>query len=89
MTGSLINYGTSGVFIISATPFDDTQRIDYSSLDSLLEFYMENKVTGITILGMMGEAQKLTSEETRQLATHDLKKNRRPGPHIGRSFQPG
>ena len=74
MTDTLINYRTSGVFIISATPFDDTQRIDYSSFDSLLEFYIENKVTGITILGMMGEAQKLTFEETRQLVTHVFKK---------------
>ena len=74
MAGTHINYRTSGVFIISATPFDDTQSIDYSSLDSLLEFYIEKEVTGITILGMMGEAHKLTPEETRQLVSHVLKR---------------
>ncbi|MEM8701856.1 MAG: dihydrodipicolinate synthase family protein, partial [Pseudomonadota bacterium] len=46
----------SGVFIISATPFTDTGAIDYDSADRLVEFYLDKGVTGMTILGMMGEA---------------------------------
>ena len=67
MAGTHINYRTSGVFIISATPFDDTQSIDYSSLDSLLEFYIEKRSYRHHHFGDDGEAHKLTPEETRQL----------------------
>ncbi len=52
-----------GVFIISATPFDDAGAVDHDSLRGLTEFYIGKGVSGITILGMMGEAPKLTAEE--------------------------
>ena len=54
---------TSGVFIISATPFAEDGGIDLGSMDRLVEFYIGHGVSGITILGMMGEAPKLTAEE--------------------------
>jgi 4-hydroxy-tetrahydrodipicolinate synthase len=59
-----IDNNTSGVFIISATPFQDNGALDRDSTDRLIEFYIGKKVTGITILGMMGEAPKLSSHET-------------------------
>ena len=46
----------AGVYIISATPFTDNGDIDYDSADRLVEFYLQHGVTGMTILGMMGEA---------------------------------
>ena len=52
-----------GVYVISATPFDDRGAVDFESLDSLVEFYLDRKVHGITLLGMMGEAHKLTFDE--------------------------
>jgi 4-hydroxy-tetrahydrodipicolinate synthase len=52
-----------GVFIISATPFSDDGAVDVASLDRLTDFYIRSGVDGITILGMMGEAPKLTQEE--------------------------
>ena len=55
----LINRETSGVFIISATPFAEDGSIDLASTDRLVEFYIGHGVSGITILGMMGEAPKL------------------------------
>lgn len=55
---------TKGVFIISVTPFHEDGRIDLESLDSALDFYIEQGVHGITLLGMMGEANKLTDEES-------------------------
>lgn len=61
-----------GVFIISATPFDADGLIDYASADRLVEFYLERGVTGMTILGMMGEAPKLSSEEALAFMTHML-----------------
>lgn len=63
MTAKL-NEQAKGVYIIAATPFLDDDSIDYESLDRLTDFYLEKGVSGITILGMMGEAQKLSPEES-------------------------
>lgn len=59
-----LNEQASGVYIISATPFLDDGSIDMESTDRLTDFYLNKGVTGITILGMMGEAQKLSAEES-------------------------
>ena len=59
-----INEQSHGVFIISTTPFSNDGSIDFDSIDSLVEFYIEKEVTGITILGMMGEANKLSTNES-------------------------
>lgn len=58
-----INRHTSGVYIIAATPFTETGAVDFDSIDSLVDFYRGTGVTGMTVLGMMGEADKLTPEE--------------------------
>ncbi|ODN72493.1 dihydrodipicolinate synthase family protein [Methylobrevis pamukkalensis] len=58
-----IDRHTSGVYIIAATPFTDDGALDLASLDRLIDFYAEKGVTGLTILGIMGEADKLTAEE--------------------------
>src|SRR5690606_32432216 len=55
----------SGVYIIAVTPFTDEGRVDEKSIDQVVEFYIEKGVTGITILGMMGESHKITPEESR------------------------
>ena len=59
-----INEQTSGVYIISATPFRNNGDIDFESADRLTDFYIEKNVSGITILGMMGEANKLSVSES-------------------------
>lgn len=63
-----------GVFIISATPFTATGEIDYDSADRLVEFYLERGVSGMTILGMMGEAPKLSGDESLSFLSHMLKR---------------
>lgn len=68
----LIDRSTAGVFIISATPFHEDGEIDYSSADRLIEFYLGHGVNGITILGMMGEATKLSADEAAAFARHVL-----------------
>jgi len=70
----MISENTKGVYAIAATPFAESGDIDYLSLDSLTEFYLECRVHGIAILGMMGEAQKLLLEESVQVAQHVLKR---------------
>ena len=52
-----------GVFIIAATPFDDTGALDLQSTDRLVDWYLGHGVSGMTILGQMGEAPKLSGTE--------------------------
>src|SRR5262245_19202656 len=59
-----ISEGTTGVFVIAATPFSERGELDLDSTDRLVDFYLSSGVAGITILGMMGEASKLTVDET-------------------------
>ena len=56
-----------GVIAIATTPFNNENTIDFDSVDSLSEYYLESKVSGVTILGVMGEAHKLNIEEQKLL----------------------
>jgi len=63
MTAKL-SENAKGVYIIAATPFTDDGALDLQSLDTLTEFYLRAGVHGFTLLGMMGEAHKLTADES-------------------------
>jgi 4-hydroxy-tetrahydrodipicolinate synthase len=65
MSGHLLDESTQGVFVIAATPFADNGALDPGSLERLIGFYIDAGVHGITVLGMMGEAHKLTADEAR------------------------
>ncbi|OZI70926.1 dihydrodipicolinate synthase family protein [Bordetella genomosp. 12] len=69
-----LNEQAQGVFIIAATPFSDDGEVDLYSVDSLTDFYLEKGVTGFTILGMMGEAPKLSEAETTLVMERILKR---------------
>jgi len=56
-----------GVFPIAATPFTPQGEIDWPSVDRLTDFYIASGATGLTILGIMGEAPKLSATESRAL----------------------
>jgi len=56
----------SGVFVVAATPFLDSGAIDFESTDRMVDFYLEKGASGLTVLGMMGEAPKLSAAESRQ-----------------------
>jgi 4-hydroxy-tetrahydrodipicolinate synthase len=60
---STISTNTSGVFVIAVTPFTPEGAIDAASIDSMVDFYLEKGADGLTILGIMGEAPKLTQSE--------------------------
>ena len=62
----LMNEQVKGVYVIAATPFAENGSIDYGSADTLVEYYVKQGVSGITILGMMGEAVKLSVDESEQ-----------------------
>jgi 4-hydroxy-tetrahydrodipicolinate synthase len=52
-----------GIFNILATPFDTDQQVDLDSLRRLVNFQLDLGVHGLTILGVLGEAAKLTLDE--------------------------
>jgi 4-hydroxy-tetrahydrodipicolinate synthase len=60
----MLDTSASGVYIIAATPFTDTGDVDTASIDRLMDFYLGAGVTGVTVLGIMGEAPKLTHAES-------------------------
>src|SRR3954454_387352 len=53
-----------GVFAITVTPFHPDGRLDAESVDRMIDFYLKCGVTGLTILGIMGEAPKLEMSES-------------------------
>ena len=57
-----------GVFPIAPTPFLADGRIDEASIDRLVEAYRAAGATGLTVLGIMGEASKLEPEEALAIA---------------------
>jgi len=62
-----LDHTASGVYAIAATPFHADGRLDYDSLERLTDFYVEKGATGLTILGIMGEAGKLEMEESLEI----------------------
>ncbi|GAA6177206.1 dihydrodipicolinate synthase family protein [Sulfitobacter pacificus] len=64
----------AGVFVIAVTPFHPDGRIDMESCDRMVDFYLEAGATGLTVLGMMGEAPKLTVDESRDVVARILKR---------------
>ena len=60
----MLDETAKGVFTIAATPFTENGALDVESLDRMTDFYVERGATGLTILGIMGEAGKLSAEES-------------------------
>ena len=60
----MLDETANGVFTIAATPFLPDGALDMQSLDSMTDFYLEKGATGLTILGIMGEAGKLSADES-------------------------
>jgi len=68
-----LDHTAEGVYPIAVTPFHPDGRVDGASVDRMTDFYVECGATGLTILGIMGEAPKLDQEEalaiTKQVVT--------------------
>jgi 4-hydroxy-tetrahydrodipicolinate synthase len=54
-----------GTYPIVPTPFDQAGRLDLESIATLSAFMADRGVSGLAILGVMGEAHKLTEVERR------------------------
>jgi 4-hydroxy-tetrahydrodipicolinate synthase len=57
-----------GTFAIAPTPFHDDGSIDETSIDRMTDFYEAAGCTGITVLGILGEAPKLDQQEAIDVA---------------------
>lgn len=69
-----LNEEARGVYVIALTPFTETGDLDLDSTDRMVDFYLERGATGLTVLGMMGEAQKLTIEESQTYVRRILRR---------------
>lgn len=58
---------TKGVYTIAPTPFEPDGKVDWKSVDRMVDFYEHCGVDGMTVLGIMGEAPKLDADESLQL----------------------
>jgi len=53
-----------GVYVIAVTPFTESGELDLPSVQSLVDFYLAAGADGLTLLGVLGEAPKLTMAES-------------------------
>ena len=61
---AVLDASATGVYLITVTPFTDSGALDLASTDRMVDFCLESGVTGLTVLGIMGEATKLTADES-------------------------
>ena len=63
-----------GVYAIAPTAFHEDGRLDEASNDRYTDFCVESGCTGITVLGVMGEAPKLDHGEAVAVAARVIKR---------------
>jgi len=56
-----------GVYPILATPFRDDESLDLESFDRLIRFMARLPVDGVTILGVLGESNRMLDREREEL----------------------
>ncbi|MEO0225013.1 MAG: 4-hydroxy-tetrahydrodipicolinate synthase [candidate division WOR-3 bacterium] len=52
-----------GVWTALITPFDENLKIDYESLEKLINYQIENNIDGIVLFGTTGESPTIEEEE--------------------------
>ena len=63
----MTTHGFSGVIPILATPFNEDESLDLGTWQRMIEFMVELGVDGITILGVLGESNRLSDQEREAL----------------------
>ncbi|WP_409564837.1 dihydrodipicolinate synthase family protein [Microvirga sp.] len=69
----MLTSSAAGVYVICPTPFESDGRLDVASTDRMVEAYLKAGATGLTILGIMGEAPKLAADEALAFARQVIK----------------
>jgi 4-hydroxy-tetrahydrodipicolinate synthase len=70
----MLTASAEGVYAIAPTPFHPDGRIDEVSTDRMVDFYRDVGCTGITVLGIMGEAPKLEPAEALALVARVIRR---------------
>ena len=74
----LLDHTAKGVYAIAVTPFAPDGAVDFESVDRMTDFYLSCGVSGLTILGMMGEAPKLDPAEALAISKQVVRRARVP-----------
>lgn len=56
-----------GSWVAIATPFTETEEIDFAGFESLVDFQAQNGTSGLIIMGSTGEPTLLTMDEKREI----------------------
>ena len=67
-----------GVYVIAPTPFHPDGRIDDASIDRMTDFYIQAGMDGMTVLGQLGEAPKMSHEESIGIVKRVLARFKKP-----------
>ena len=70
----MLTSSAAGVFPIAPTPFLADGAIDWTSTDRMIDHYVGAGATGVTILGIMGEAPKLDQDEAIAFADRTIRR---------------
>ena len=62
--------GITGSIVALVTPFKDNGEVDFTALDRLVDFHLENETDGILVLGTTGESCTMTDAEDVAVAQH-------------------
>src|SRR5213592_1209932 len=73
-----LDSNAKGVYVIAPTPFHPDGRIDEASIDRMTDFFVKAGVTGMTVLGQLGEAPKLEHAESVGVVKRVLKRTNVP-----------
>jgi 4-hydroxy-tetrahydrodipicolinate synthase len=84
-----LDRSAKGVYLITVTPFTDSGALDLASTDRMVDFCLDKGVTGLTVLGIMGEANKLTAEEAKTFVKQVLARVQGKVPVVVGASAPG
>lgn len=70
---SAASFDYTGVIPILATPFRDDETLDLESLARLIRFNKAAGVDGVTLLGLLGESNRLTDSERSQIISAGIR----------------
>ncbi|MBR0671318.1 dihydrodipicolinate synthase family protein [Neoroseomonas soli] len=70
----MLDRSAKGVFVIAPTPFLPDGSLDLVSADRMTDAFLAAGASGLTLLGVMGEAPKLTQEESLAFVGRVLKR---------------
>jgi len=73
-----LDHTAGGVYAIAVTPFKPDGAVDTESVDRMTDFYLSCGVTGLTILGIMGEAPKLDAAEALAISNQVVRRAKVP-----------